>query len=123
MLSFNDYKNTVHNRETLYEYKKTLVHEIVHGIHINYCSGNYPIDPIWVGLAVYLSKQYEVKNGELTANKEELLNGNCDFIEYYFFFKKLLENYSKKTILEILKNKINGYEILEEILKKLHSPF
>lgn len=117
LLSYNEYKNTCHRYETLEDYKKTLVHEFVHAFHDLYCGGNYTgIRPIWEGVAVYLSEQNNNIDGCLNVSKEELMNGNCDYREFGFFFERLLRTYDKKTTLEILKNNVDGEKILDEIL-------
>lgn len=114
LLSYNEYKNTPHKHETLENYKKTLAHEFIHAVHDLFCGGKYEGPrSIWEGLAVYLSGQV-IEDGELSVNKEELLN-HCDMKEYYYFFKKILETYDHQTILKILKNEIDGNLITDEI--------
>lgn len=116
LLSYNDYKNTVHNSETLADYKKTLVHEYAHVINVLFSNFKYPITPIWEGVATYLSKQYTEPH-DVLSSKEELLSGNCNFIDYYSLFLKIMENYNHEEVLKILNTTLNGEKTIEETLK------
>lgn len=117
LLSYNDYKNTMHAHETLENYKKTFMHEFAHIINAIYSNGKFPITPIWEGAATYLSNQYDDETNELKASKEELLEGQCDYRNYYALFLKILENYSHEEVLRILDTTIDGEIVINETLK------
>ncbi len=122
LLSYNEYKNTCHKFKTLEDYKKTLVHEVVHQIHDLYCGGRYTgTNLIWEGVAVYLSKQIKDTEENLELSKEKLLNNNCHMREHKFFFERLLNMYDHKTVLEILKGNKDEEEIIDEILGETKS--
>ncbi len=114
LVSFNDYKNTTHKSESLEDYKKVLVHEFVHVVHSIFCKGNYPANFIWEGAACYLSGQWVNKNVDMPS-KDDALNGVCDDNQYAFLFDMILKNYDKDTFVKILKNEINGEDILYDI--------
>lgn len=121
LLSFNEYSNTPHKYETFEGYKKTLIHEFVHAVHDLFCGGRFTgLRPIWEGVAIFLSEQYE-EEGKLTVSKEDLINQNCHFKEFNYFFNALIDTYNHETILDILANKIDGYQVLNEIYDKTNS--
>jgi len=117
LLSYNEYKKTPHKYESLEDYKKTLMHEVIHEVHDLFSGGNYTGPrPIWEGVAVYLSGQYN-SEGRIQVSKEELTS-HCDYKEYYYFFKEIIKTYDHETVLEILKGNIDGDQILDEILSQ-----
>ena len=112
VLSFNEYINVEgHQKCTIEDYKKTLVHELVHFYHHKLNK----INMIWIneGLAIYLSEQAE----KYTSNK---LNVQLKtYSDYYLVFKYVLENYDKNYILKLISNvemqKIETPKILKKI--------
>lgn len=84
-LDFNDWKYTSHKNESLEDFNKVLVHELVHLVHSNYCDQKYPSNDIWEGIAYYLANQ--------------------SYSDYYIKFKVLIDNKSHEEVLNILKNK------------------
>ena len=48
LLSYNDYRNTVHHYKSFEDYKRTLVHEFIHIINAIFSNGLFPILPIIV---------------------------------------------------------------------------
>lgn len=116
MLSYNDYKNTVHHYKSFEDYKRTLIHEFVHIINVIFSNGLFPITPIWEGVATFLSKQYEDSH-EIKVSEEELLEGNCDYRNYYALFSLITRSYNHEDVLKILNTNIDGNIVIEEVLK------
>lgn len=114
LVSFNDYKNTSHFKESLEDYKKVLIHEFIHVVHSILCNGNYPANFIWEGVACYLSGQWVDRNTNLPS-KDDALNGTCDDNQYALLFDMILKTYNKDFVIKILKNEINGEDILNNI--------
>jgi len=116
LLSYNDYKNTVHHYENFEDYKKTLVHEFIHIINAIFSNASFPITPIWEGIAVYLSKQYE-NSHEIKVSQNELIEGKCDYRNFNALFNLIVENYKHEDVLRILNASIDGNIVIEEVLK------
>ena len=62
--SYNDYDNTVHQKESFIDYQKMILHECVHILHTYYMiqDSSYFYSYLWEGIACYLTKQYEQCN-------------------------------------------------------------
>ena len=116
LLSYNDYKNTVHHYKSFEDYKRTLIHEFVHIINVIFSNGLFPITPIWEGVATFLSKQYEDSH-EIKVSEEELLEGNCDYRNYYALLSLITRSYNHEDVLKILNTNIDGNIVIEEVLK------
>ncbi len=116
LLSYNDYRNTVHHYKSFEDYKRTLVHEFIHIINAIFSNGLFPILPIWEGIAVYLSKQYEDSH-EIKVSQNELIEGKCDYRNFNALFNLIVENYKHEDVLRILNASIDGNIVIEEVLK------
>lgn len=116
ILSYSDYKNTIHHKESFNDYKKTFIHEFVHVINAIFSSCLFPITPLWEGVATFLSKQYNEET-EITSTEKEILNGNVDYKDYYNLFLKITKKYSHNDILKMLNTSIKGEKIIKEVLK------
>ena len=116
LLSYNDYRNTVHHYKSFEDYKRTLVHEFIHIINAIFSNASFPITPIWEGIAVYLSKQYE-NSHEIKVSQNELIEGKCDYRNFNALFNLIVENYKHEDVLRILNASIDGNIVIEEVLK------
>lgn len=85
-LKYDEWNKTAHINKDIEHFNKVIIHELVHLIHANYCNRNYPSKEIWEGIACYLANQNDV--------------------DYYYFFKRIIDSNSHEKVLEILKNNI-----------------
>ncbi len=115
ILSYSDYKNTVHYKESFEDYRKTFIHEFIHVINAIFSNCLFPITPLWEGIAIFLSKQH-FEETEITSTEEDILNGNASFKDYYNLFLKIIKTYSHNDVLKMLDTSINGESIIKEVL-------
>lgn len=108
VVSYLDYKNTTHKNDTFDEYKKMILHEVVHVVHSYYTNiFNNPYYKVALGegLASFLSEQYNDCSNLKEITFEQLMDNNnyIDYSYYYSFIRYIFENFSQQEILNILK--------------------
>ena len=112
-VSLNDYKNTSHSivlsnyDNALLEYKKMIIHEIVHHVNIEFCNKmNYPTPPKYLseGIAQVLSNQKEKLKNVFNYSLEDILHSDNCYNGWYLLTKYILNNYSKEYYLSLFKN-------------------
>ena len=115
--SYNDYDNTVHKNESFIDYKKMVLHECVHILHIYYMAKDnlYFYKYLWEGIASYLTNQYEECNIE-NVKFENVLNDKVSYRVYFSIIKKIIKKYGLEKLKEILKFDKDSIDILKEII-------
>ena len=115
--SYNDYDNTVHKNESFIDYKKMILHECVHILHIYYMAKDnlYFYKYLREGIASYLTNQYEECNIE-NVKVENVLNDKVSYRVYFSIIKKIIKKYGLEKLKEILKFDKDSIDILKEII-------
>lgn len=121
-LNYNNYNESSHINDSFEDYKKTLLHECVHLIHYQYCNGNYPETPILEGIAELLSEQ-NYKDVDISGlTYDDFINNTPDLkkIGMYSCYRQLvkeLKEYLPENIFkDLIANKIDNREIIEDYL-------
>lgn len=105
-LCLEEYQKTKgHTNCSLKDLQYLIIHEFVHACHQKY-TNNAKL-PVWLseGLATTISHQYDNKELSFNATLEQMIDGGTDYKNYHTMFSYVLENYGRKYILELLKNK------------------
>lgn len=88
-----------HNKDTLDNNLKLIIHEFVHICHFEY--NNHQKQLIWLSeaLATNLSNQYSKIEQIINTELKDIIEGKANYKDYYLMGKYLINNYSKEYIL------------------------
>jgi hypothetical protein len=127
-VSLNDYKNTAHAfkpeeyDKALEDYKKTLIHEYVHFVTIQYQiknNINKPLRYLSEGIAQCLSHQRDNIKKDFNYSLEDILESKDCYIGFYQMTKYILDNYDKEYFFQLLSDKDYALEETPKIYKQI----
>lgn len=127
-VSLKDYNNTAHSfkpedyDKALEDYNKTIVHEYVHFVTIQYQiknNINKPLRYLIEGIAQYLSHQRDGLKRTFNYSLEDILESKSCYMGYYLITKYILDNYGKEYFFKLLSNKDYALEETPKIYKQI----
>lgn len=127
-VSLKDYKNTTHKfkpeeyDKALDCYKKTIVHEYVHYVTIQYQIKNNidnSLKYLTEGIAQILSHQRDNIKLEFNYSLEDILESKECYLGFYLITKYILDNYGKEYFFKLLSNKELALEETKKIYKNI----